>query len=737
MSNSASQLMPFVFTAYSNKFVSTFEFYGDYAFAGLSNSGLVIRSKNRYSWEKFYQTVDTNISALKAYNGYLYIGTSPSGNIYRINMSTLSVENFGSMGSEIVDFVVFNEELYVAINGPQTIMKMNLLAGNFDFFYTPYALINKMRVFGDKIYIVLEASNVVTFDGVGWNKIIMGNDVTNVSSFRNVSKEVSLAFGPNTPSEALLNSFPINHANGVKSIAQDGTSIIIGSSNYTRLYRLLDNDFNMIFNTEGLSVDDILNIKVGTNLIASGNKVYLVYSGKVDAPQASNAASAITTTTTTIDPNAGKSIVVTYPNGGELIQSGDNINIQWSSTKGINDAIKIELLKGSTVNMVINSQTSNTGAYEWYVPLALPIGSDYKIRITWLSAGTVDPSSIDESNGYFNIGIIPAVTTTTTTAIVNPQKPDTSSTRGIPILELPPFESVVKLVNDDETGSVLISTSNGRILSCSKVTINGFMTGERLVYADAYDGCGYIGEAQTVFNYSLYKKIAEIDENKVIKQWKFSNPFSATKSENIVAIFQGPIVNITNDFGFWKEVIWEETKPIGSNVTIYLRAGTSEEELLKAPWIYSTTSEGETSPITRSLNNVGLNGQYIQVKVEMETTVKDITPSVTNVTVKYSSKNSSYFFTNKFTIDLDNAAQKGLLTANVSQPVNTEIQFGITDKNTADWTQYQVITPDKMFDINNKEMKIGIKFTSYDASLPVVSEFALMVGGETLKELNS
>ena len=76
------------------------------------------------------------------------------------------------------------------------------------------------------------------------------------------------------------------------------------------------------------------------------------------------------------------------------------------------------------------------------------------------------------------------------------------------------------------------------------------------------------------------------------------------------------------------------------------------------------------------------------------------------------------------------------MTASISQPANTEIQFGISSENTVDWNKYQIITPDKFFDMDNKEFRVGIKFTSYDESLPVVNEFAILAGGEVLKGLN-
>lgn len=740
-----SQLMPFTYSSYKNTPITAFEFYGDYVFAGVSNSGLVIRSKNRYSWEKFYQTPDTNISALNINNGYLYIGTSPEGNVYRINLSTLSSESFGSMGSEIVDFAIFNKELYIAVNSPTTIMKLNTVTNRFEFVYTPYANINEMIVIGSNIYLALDASNIVSYNGTDWTKIIMDNAFTNISSYRNISKEVysySNSSFINTTDitsvygfsdEDILDVLPIDSAIGVRCIAQDGTSIVLGASNFTRFYRFLNGNLNMIFNTEGESIDSILNIGVGVNLIASSNKVYLVYSGQINPVQTNAISESTTTVTPTVNPEAA--IVVTYPDGGEIVQLNDTVNIQWSSTKGINDAVKIELLKGNTVALVINSQTSNSGTYAWEIPLSLIPSNDYKIRITWLAAGATNVDNVGESAGTFSIVKTIPTTTTTTTTLPNPQTPDTSSNRGIPILILPEYESITKMVNDNDT--VLLATSNGRILRCDMITINGFLTGNKLVYADVYDGCGYIGSAQTVFNYSLYKKLVELDENKVIKKWKYTVDTTAIKTETITAIFQGPIVDISNGFGFWKELTWEETKPSGSNITISLRSATTENQILQQPWIYSTSSEdGETGTITRNLNNVGLYGQYLQVKIEMEVNTKNITPLVTNVTLKYSARDSSYFFTNYFTIDANNPVQKGLLTATISQPPNTEIQFGVSSENTGDWNKYQIVTPNKMFDLNDKELKVGIRFTSYSNSSPEVQEFAIMTGGEVLKGLN-
>ena len=51
----------------------------------------------------------------------------------------------------------------------------------------------------------------------------------------------------------------------------------------------------------------------------------------------------------------------------------------------------------------------------------------------------------------------------------------------------------------------------------------------------------------------------------------------------------------------------------------------------------------------------------------------------------------------------------------------------------------QVVSPEKLFtltDSNIQNIKVGIKFVSYDTHIPEVAEFALFVGGEKVKILN-
>jgi outer membrane protein assembly factor BamB len=94
-------------------------------------------------------------------------------------------------------------------------------------------------------------------------------------------------------------------------------------------------------------------------------------------------------------------IFVTVPNGGQNWKRGSTQTIKWLYSGSPGSKVKIDLLKGSTLNRVINASTSigskGSGAYSWNVPANQVPGTDYKIRITSTTGKT------DMSNAVFTI----------------------------------------------------------------------------------------------------------------------------------------------------------------------------------------------------------------------------------------------------------------------------------------------------------------------------------------------
>ncbi len=77
-------------------------------------------------------------------------------------------------------------------------------------------------------------------------------------------------------------------------------------------------------------------------------------------------------------------IKVLYPNGGELLKTGTDIQIKWQS-QDLNGKVVILLYKKGIKQEVISNQTDNSGIFPWKISQDLPEGNDYRIRIRALA----------------------------------------------------------------------------------------------------------------------------------------------------------------------------------------------------------------------------------------------------------------------------------------------------------------------------------------------------------------
>lgn len=110
-----------------------------------------------------------------------------------------------------------------------------------------------------------------------------------------------------------------------------------------------------------------------------------------------------------------RSITVISPNGGEKWEKGKTYKITWS-TEGLFSAtttststvpeVEVTLFKGSRYYKFLTTLilVGSTGGYSWTVPLDIPAGDDYKIRVRYVSYyGTGDVPIEDFSDNYFSI----------------------------------------------------------------------------------------------------------------------------------------------------------------------------------------------------------------------------------------------------------------------------------------------------------------------------------------------
>lgn len=100
----------------------------------------------------------------------------------------------------------------------------------------------------------------------------------------------------------------------------------------------------------------------------------------------------------TIAPNAGKTITVTRPNGGEIERAGTIQEVTWDSTGAI-DNVKIEYSPDNGANWgLLIPSTSNTGSYTGLIPPETPPSDTCLLRIS-----DVAGCSSDVSDGTFTI----------------------------------------------------------------------------------------------------------------------------------------------------------------------------------------------------------------------------------------------------------------------------------------------------------------------------------------------
>ena len=211
----------------------------------------------------------------------------------------------------------------------------------------------------------------------------------------------------------------------------------------------------------------------------------------------------------------------------------------------------------------------------------------------------------------------------------------------------------------------------------------------------------------------------------------------AAKSSDIIGIFTTPVLWGGSDFGYWDNLVYNQTVPQDTNVKIGVRVGKTVAEVMGSAWMHF---EYQGTSITQDLAHFNTRGSYIQVQVSMRTTIANVTPKVSNLTLSYQTKYAVYLFSRTFTLDPLTNLKSGLVTANVAVPPNTEVRFGITGKNSSEWNDYTLINLDKSFTLPasiKNQFKVGVKMmASSVATSGTIDGIALMLSGDIDNEIN-
>lgn len=101
-------------------------------------------------------------------------------------------------------------------------------------------------------------------------------------------------------------------------------------------------------------------------------------------------------TATVTSPNflIGNYLILNTPTAGASILKGANFNITWETN--LTGNVRIELLRGTTTDVLATSTAASAGTFTWTVAATLPDGNDYRIRI--VSIGTTPEYSAVSGN---------------------------------------------------------------------------------------------------------------------------------------------------------------------------------------------------------------------------------------------------------------------------------------------------------------------------------------------------
>ena len=314
-----------------------------------------------------------------------------------------------------------------------------------------------------------------------------------------------------------------------------------------------------------------------------------------------------------------------------------------------------------------------------------------------------------------------------------------------PILNLNNNRQITALYTDPIYNCVLIGLSDGSILRMDATTINTYFTGERTISTKILDGLGNLSPASLLnIYYRLRNNIVRVDSlEQVQSTYQVQMPMSATIHDIVKGSFLTPVLYGGEDFIDWISISWNDNVPVGTKLTFYVRVAENEAALSNAPWL-SFNSDTLGGSHTYSLMNLTSRGRYLQAMAILETTVKNLAPCLFELVIGYRTKYSVLFFTKKFVLDRKSNLSSGIIVANVSTPLYTELKFGMVGNNSANWDDYNVVPLNQVFEVPqsmNDRFKVGIKMIMNNVNnvtpiYPEVDNFAIMVGGDYLNPIN-
>jgi len=284
--------------------------------------------------------------------------------------------------------------------------------------------------------------------------------------------------------------------------------------------------------------------------------------------------------------------------------------------------------------------------------------------------------------------------------------------------------------NDSQNKNTLYVISDTGITKLDPLLQN------KTIYLKLIDRAGnetILGSDLTVTNkfidsISISDLVDFVNENKILELDELGNTsytltgdnkfYSADKIDEERGEYLSEIFDGTNDLVKWETISWQATELFNTQAIVYIRSSTSQNDILIADWVgpfYNYQSSG--------VDISHLVGQFIQFKVVLISTEKGITPSFHRASIRAITSESIHFFTTNFT--MPSRIERGIITSRKVIPVSADIVFGINTTNSIDWTEYQPVDENRIFNVTQTgtNLRVGIKLISPNRSLIEPVEF--------------
>ncbi len=443
-----------------------------------------------------------------------------------------------------------------------------------------------------------------------------------------------------------------------------GSEYMDGSGESGSIYVYSDNDFQKIISNLDSNVYSLTSVNNSNNLLAATGENGFIYEIDIDK------------VTSSIIHNDVESIAsiqyILYNNNDMIFTGGDNKGIVRRSFVGNNSFdISFRTIPSRVNTFDINIENNINILYA-VVGKTIYYLSESGTWI-WKYVHREEINDITFDNGNINDNNLYVISRTGITQIRQP-----SSSKNI----------YLKLI--DKAGNETSLTASGDLTPEGNPLITSVN----------------ISDLENFANENQIFKIDEFGEKTTILD-DISKYYSASEIEAEKGVYVSEIFNGTNDLIKWESASWQVTEPNNTSVLFYVRSSNSSNDILTEEWIgpYSSSQSAE-------INISHLDGTFVQFMVELFSEEKGISPSLHQVNIRAVASESVHFFTTNFVIP--SSINKGIITSRKVVPVSADIVFGINTTNSVDWSEYQQVDENRIFNVNQlgQNCRVGIKLIS-------------------------